>query len=50
MDALRVVDARQLVWLNLTGSGNETWALVLQHPRMTLMFCAFEDPPMILRV
>jgi hypothetical protein len=50
MHALRVVDARRLVWLNLTGSGNETSAHVQQHPRMTLMFCAFEDPPMILRV
>jgi hypothetical protein len=50
MDALRVVDARRVVWLNLTGSGNETSAHVQRDPRMTLMFCAFEDPPMILRV
>ncbi len=50
MDALRVLDARRVVWLNLTGSGNETSAHVQQDPRMTLMFCAFEDPPMILRV
>ncbi|HSO84291.1 pyridoxamine 5'-phosphate oxidase family protein [Thiocapsa sp.] len=50
MDALRVVDERRVLWLNLTGSGNETSAHVQQDPRMTLMFCAFEDPPMILRV
>jgi hypothetical protein len=50
MDALRVVDARRVVWLSLTGSGNETSAHVQQDPRMTLMFCAFEDPPMILRI
>ena len=50
MDALRVVDAGRVVWLNLTGSGNETSAHVQRDPRMTLMFCAFEDPPMILRV
>ena len=50
MDALRVVDARRVLWLNLTGSGNETSAHVQRDPRMTLMFCAFEDPPMILRV
>jgi hypothetical protein len=49
LDALRVVDARRVVWLNLTGSGNETSAHVQLDPRMTLMFCAFEDPPMILR-
>ena len=50
MDALRVVDERRVLWLNLTGSGNETSAHVQMDPRMTLMFCAFEDPPMILRV
>ena len=50
MDALRVLDARRVLWLNLTGSGNETSAHVQRDPRMTLMFCAFEDPPMILRV
>ncbi len=50
MDALRVVDAGRVLWLNLTGSGNETSAHVQLDPRMTLMFCAFEDPPMILRV
>jgi hypothetical protein len=50
MDSLRVVDAGRILWLNLTGSGNETSAHVQQNPRMTLMFCAFEDPPMILRV
>ncbi|WP_373508630.1 pyridoxamine 5'-phosphate oxidase family protein [Thiocapsa sp.] len=50
LDALRVIDAGRVLWLNLTGSGNETSAHVQRDPRMTLMFCAFEDPPMILRV
>ncbi|NCA72178.1 MAG: pyridoxamine 5'-phosphate oxidase family protein [Sphingobacteriia bacterium] len=50
MDALRVVDPGRVLWLNLTGSGNETSAHVQRDPRMTLMFCAFDDPPMILRV
>lgn len=49
-DALRVLDAQRVVWLNLTGSGNETAAHVLLCPRMTLMFCAFEGPPQILRL
>lgn len=48
-DSLRVIDANKIVWLNLTGSGNETAAHVLQNPRMTLMFCAYEGPPLILR-
>ncbi|MFB1487697.1 MULTISPECIES: pyridoxamine 5'-phosphate oxidase family protein [unclassified Thiocapsa] len=50
MEALRVVDAGRVLWLNLTGSGNETSAYVQRDPRITLMFCAFEGPPMILRV
>lgn len=50
MDTLRVVDNQRVVWLNLTGSGNETAAHVLETPRMTLMFTAFEGEPMILRL
>lgn len=48
-DSLRVLDAHTLAWLNLTGSGNESAAQVLQQPRMTVMFCAFEGAPLILR-
>ena len=44
-----VVDANHLLWLNLTGSGNETAAHLLDTNRITLMWCAFEGPPMILR-
>ncbi len=50
MDSLRVLDANRVVWLNVTGSGNETAAHVQENPRMTLMFTAFEDSPMILRL
>ncbi len=50
MDSLRVLSANQLIWLNLTGSGNETAAHVLEQPRMTLMFCAMAGKPLILRV
>lgn len=39
-----------MIWLNLTGSGNESGAHVVQQPRMTLMFCAFEGAPLILRL
>lgn len=48
-DSLRVIDGNTIVWLNLTGSGNETAAHILQNPRMTLMFCAFDGTPLILR-
>lgn len=50
MDSLRVVNGNRIVWLNVTGSGNETAAHVLESPRMTLMFCAFTGPALILRV
>ena len=50
MDSLRVIDNKRIIWLNLSGSGNETAAHVLEHPRMTLMFCAFKGDARILRV
>lgn len=50
MDSLRVLDSKRVAWLNLTGSGNETAAHVQLNPRMTIMFCAFQGPPLILRL
>jgi hypothetical protein len=50
LDSLRVLDANRVVWLNGTGSGNETAAHLLDSPRMTLMFCAFSGKPLILRL
>jgi len=50
MDSLRVIDKNRLVWLNVTGSGNETAAHVQENSRMTIMFAAFDGSPMILRI
>lgn len=50
MDSLLVLDPGRVVWLNVTGSGNETAAHVQQHPRMTIMFCAFDGDPLIMRL
>ena len=50
MDTLRVINNNKVVWLNLTGSGNETAAHLLKDDRMTIMFCAFEGKPLILRL
>ncbi len=50
MDTLRIEGDNRIVWLNLSGSGNETAAHVRATGRMTLMFCAFEGNPLILRV
>ncbi len=50
LDSLRVINKNEVVWLNLTGSGNETAAHLLHANRMTIMFCAFEGKPLILRL
>ncbi|WGL15123.1 pyridoxamine 5'-phosphate oxidase family protein [Microbulbifer bruguierae] len=48
-DSLRVINSKEIAWLNLTGSGNESASHVLKNSRMTLMFCAFKGKPLILR-
>ena len=50
MDSLRVLNANRVVWLNVTGSGNETAAHIQETSRITLMFAAFEGDPIILRL
>ncbi len=50
LDCLRILDERKLIWLSVSGSGNETAAHVIASKRMTLMFCAFSGDAMILRV
>ncbi|WP_416305971.1 pyridoxamine 5'-phosphate oxidase family protein [Neptunicella sp. SCSIO 80796] len=50
MDSLRILGPNRVVWLNVTGSGNETATHVQENPRMTIMFTAFEGAPMILRL
>jgi pyridoxamine 5'-phosphate oxidase-like protein len=49
MDSLRVLSPNRILWLNITGSGNETAGHLLEHPRMTLMWCSFTKRPQILR-
>lgn len=50
LDSLRVVSPTRVVWLNGTGSGNETAAHLLDVPRLTIMFCSFAREPLILRL
>jgi hypothetical protein len=50
MDTLKIEDDNRIIWLNLSGSGNETAAHVNATGRMTLMFCSFEREALILRV
>lgn len=49
-DTLRVVDPSTLAYLDLTGSGAETIAHLRENGRITIMWCAFEGPPRIVRV
>lgn len=49
MESLRVLSPKRILWLNLTGSGNETAAHLVLAPRITLMWCSFTTRPLILR-
>lgn len=50
MDALRIVNESEIAYLDLTGSGNETAAHLLENSRITLMLCSFTEKPLILRL
>jgi len=50
MDAFRCVSSSQVMFLNVTGSGNETAAHLAENGRITVMFCSFEKRPLILRL
>jgi predicted pyridoxine 5'-phosphate oxidase superfamily flavin-nucleotide-binding protein len=50
LDTLRVIDANAVAYLDLTGSGAETAAHARADGRLTIMLCAFEGPPLILRL
>ncbi|MDP5106545.1 MAG: pyridoxamine 5'-phosphate oxidase family protein, partial [Polaribacter sp.] len=50
MDSFRVINENKVLWLNVTGSGNETAAHLSENKRITIMFCSFEKAPNILRL
>ncbi|WP_028608506.1 pyridoxamine 5'-phosphate oxidase family protein [Paenibacillus harenae] len=49
-DALRILSPNRVAYLDMTGSGNETSAHIDENGRITVMFCAFEGLPNILRL
>ena len=49
-DTFAVLDDRHVAYLDLTGSGAETIAHLRDNGRITIMFCAFDGPPKILRL
>lgn len=50
LDTMRVIDECTVAYLDLTGSGVETIAHLRENGRITLMFCAFEGKPNIVRL
>jgi hypothetical protein len=50
IDSFRVLSPNSVAYMDIIGSGNETSAHILENGRITLMFCAFEGPPNILRL
>lgn len=49
-DTLRVLDESTVAYLDLTGSGVETIAHLRENGRITIMLCAFEGNPNIVRL
>jgi hypothetical protein len=45
-----VLDERTFAWLDVTGSGSETIAHLRENGRITVMFCAFDGAPNIVRL
>lgn len=50
LDCFRVLSPTQVAYMDTIGSGNETSAHILENGRITIMFCAFDGPPNILRL
>ncbi|MBD2307070.1 pyridoxamine 5'-phosphate oxidase family protein [Chroococcidiopsis sp. FACHB-1243] len=50
LDSFRILSPNRVAYLDLTGSGNETSAHLQENGRITLMFCAFQGSPSILRL
>jgi hypothetical protein len=50
MDSFRILDANRVGYLDVGGSGNETQAHLAADGRATIMFCAFNQPALILRI
>jgi predicted pyridoxine 5'-phosphate oxidase superfamily flavin-nucleotide-binding protein len=48
--SLAVIDPRTVAYLDFAGSNAETVAHLRENGRVTLMWCAFEGPPNIVRV
>jgi len=50
MDCFRIIDDHTVLYLDVTGSSNETSAHIHDDGRVTMMFCSFDDKALILRL
>jgi hypothetical protein len=50
LDTFRILSNQRVAYLDLTGSECETAAHLAENGRLTLMFCSFQDKPLILRL
>jgi hypothetical protein len=50
LDTFRILSPEAVAYLDLTGSGIETVAHLRENGRITIMFCAFDGRPMIVRL
>lgn len=49
-DCLRILSPKRVAYLDVGGSGNETNAHLMADGRITLMFCNFQQPALVLRI
>jgi hypothetical protein len=50
LDTFAILDPRTVAYLDLTGSGIETVAHLRENGRITMLFCAFDGPPRLVRL
>ena len=50
LDSFRILGDNKVGYMDVTGSGNETSAHILENQRLTVMFCSFDKQPLILRL
>jgi hypothetical protein len=50
MDTFRVLSPNRVIYLDITGSGNETAAHLFENGRITIMFCSFDKTARIMRL
>jgi hypothetical protein len=50
MDTFRILGDRRVIYLDITGSGNETASHLYENGRITIMFCSFDKSPRIVRL